>query len=79
MLTGGQVRVLISRITGIKRCRPLRACVYQAIRTNLRRNSDVFTGFEDDVLPTQNPEIGIELFLHFAPNEVISCWTVLIA
>ena len=79
MLTGWQVRVLVSRITGKKRRQPLRACVYQAIRTKLRGNLDVFTGFEDDILPTQNHEIGIELFLHFAPNELISCSTGLIA
>ena len=54
MSTGRQARVSISRITGEKQCRPLRACVYQAIRTKLRRNSDVFTGFEDDILQIQN-------------------------
>ena len=51
----------------------------QAIGTKLRGNSDVFKGFEDDILPTQNHEIGIELFLHFASNELISCSTGLIA
>ena len=51
----------------------------QAIRTKLRGNSDVFTGFEDDILPTQNHEIGIDLFLNFAPNELISYSTGLIA
>ena len=28
---------------------PLPACVYQAIRTKFRENSNVFTGFDEDI------------------------------